>query len=103
MGTSLNKDNPMELLIDISGVCRCIYSEEITLTQLGTVDIRRASHVEPRNDNSWYADLSPVGGPMLGPFDRRSDALDAERRWLECWLSNLNSPSEQIPSFSGVV
>jgi hypothetical protein len=30
-----------------------------------------------------------VGGPVLGPFDRRSDALEAERDWLERhWLFN---------------
>jgi hypothetical protein len=44
--------------------------------------IKRASHVEPREDG-WYADLSPVGGPELGPFDLRSDALAEEVKWLE--------------------
>ena len=30
---------------------------------------------------------APVGGPVLGPFDRRSEALEAERAWLEAhWL-----------------
>ncbi len=77
----------MELLIDLNGVCRCVYAETIALTELGKVDIRRASHVEPGDDNFWHADLSPVGGPVLGPFARRSDALEAERQWLERWLT----------------
>ena len=35
----------------------------------------------------WRADLSPVGGPQLGPFRRRSEALRAEAAWLvEHWL-----------------
>ena len=35
----------------------------------------------------WLADLSPVNGPVLGPFDRRSEALAAELAWLEAnWL-----------------
>lgn len=44
----------------------------------------RASHVEPWDADpmQWGADLSPVGGPMLGPFTTRRAALDAEVAWL---------------------
>jgi hypothetical protein len=39
------------------------------------------------NWGRWWADLGPVSGPKLGPFDRRSQALEAEREWLEAsWL-----------------
>jgi hypothetical protein len=32
--------------------------------------------------------MSPVHGPVLGPFPSRSDALTAERQWLEAhWLT----------------
>ena len=48
----------------------------------GEASIRRASHVEPEG-TAWVADMSPVNGPKLGPYTRRADALDAERRWLE--------------------
>jgi hypothetical protein len=35
----------------------------------------------------WWADLSRVRGPRLGPFDLRSQALLAEQNWLEAnWL-----------------
>jgi hypothetical protein len=55
---------------------------------LGQLTITRASHVEPDNRGLWQADLTPVGGPLLGPFERRSEALAAERDWLEShWLS----------------
>ena len=66
---------------------RAIYQEEIDLGVLGRPTITRASHVEPDRDGRWRADLTPVGGPVLGPFDRRSEALEAEREWLERhWL-----------------
>lgn len=31
----------------------------------------------------WKVDLAPSGGPVLGPFQRRSTALAAEREWIE--------------------
>ena len=61
----------MQLLIDKVGTVRCVYAEAIDLSALGTPSIRRASHVEPDEQGRWHADLSPVGGPFLGPFDRR--------------------------------
>ena len=85
----------MELVIDVCGQVRCLYTEVIDLAAIGPLAIRRASHVEPDENGSWWADLAPVDGPRLGPFDRRSFALDAERLWLEThWLPNSKkSPS----------
>ena len=77
----------MELLVQPNGAVRCIYDEAINLSALGRVQITRGSHVEPDEDGRWYADLAVVQGPRLGPFELRSDALDAERRWLTAnWL-----------------
>jgi len=77
----------MNLVIDAQGDITCIYGEAIPLHELGMLTIRRGSHVEPDDDGKWHADLAPVGGPVLGPFDRRSQALDAEKDWLEQYLS----------------
>ena len=77
----------MELLVQPDGAVRCIYDEAINLAALGRVQIKRGSHVEPDEDGRWFADLAVVQGPRLGPFERRSDALAAERRWLsDNWL-----------------
>ena len=75
----------MTLTIDAEGTVRALYSEVIDLSALGPVAIRRASHVEPDDLGRWWAHLSPVHGPTLGPFDRRSDALAAEAAWLESY------------------
>lgn len=74
----------------------------------GTAAVCRVSHVEPHpTKKGWLADMSPVGGPILGadeaffrphkdcdcddcervidgmtPFRARSAALKAERDWL---------------------
>ncbi len=78
----------MQLLIESSGNCRCVYSEAIDVREIGEASIRRGSHVEPTSDGRWTADLSPVNGPSLGPFSTRSEALDAEVGWLlENWLT----------------
>ena len=77
----------MDLLIQVSGTVRCVFGEEIDLGQLGRLSIRRGSHVEPRPDGQWTADLAPVQGPLLGPFPTRTAALNAEVSWLqEHWL-----------------
>lgn len=77
----------MQILIQPSGIARCLYDEAIDLSSLGLLQIERGSHVEPDQQGQWHADLSPVAGPRLGPFDHRSQALAAERQWLEAnWL-----------------
>ena len=73
----------MQLVIDRQGKVRCIYGEKIDLAVLGSLSIVRASCVEPNEHGQWLADLSPVGGPCLGPFSLRSEALAAEQIWLE--------------------
>ena len=77
----------MQIIVEPTGMARCVYGESIRLSSLGKLKIRRGSHVEPIAGGKWIADLSPVGGPMLGPFRFRSKALAAERKWLENnWL-----------------
>jgi hypothetical protein len=77
----------MQLVIHPDGAVSCLYDEAIDLTALGNLTIDRGSHVEPDELGRWFADLAPVSGPQLGPFLRRSEALDAERAWLEAnWL-----------------
>jgi hypothetical protein len=78
----------MDLVIDPAGTVRAVYSEAIALEALGHLHITRASRVEPTEDGRWTADLTPVGGPVLGPFPRRSEALSAEAAWLgRHWLA----------------
>jgi hypothetical protein len=65
----------MQLVIQPDGALRCLYGEAIDLDSLGRAAIARGSHMEPDHNGRWFADLAPVAGPRLGPFDRRSDAL----------------------------
>jgi hypothetical protein len=77
----------MQLVVEPGGVVRCIYAEVIDLATLGSPAISRASHIEPDQQGRWLADMSPVSGPLLGPFPNRSEALAAEHTWLESnWL-----------------
>jgi hypothetical protein len=75
----------MILSVAPDGITRFIYQELLPLDALGPSTIARASHVEPDASGQWWADMSPVGGPMLGPFpaDRKSLALAAEVAYLE--------------------
>jgi len=65
------------------GAVRFVYEDALRgLLALGRAAIRRASHVEPTRDGQWTADLGPNDGPVLGPFETRAAALDAEQAWL---------------------
>lgn len=78
----------MQLVVTADGDLRFIYAESVDLRSLGLTVIRRGSYVEPDAAGSWLVDLAPVAGPRLGPFAKRSDALEAEVAWLqEHWLA----------------
>ena len=83
----------MQLIVNPCGTVRCVYAETIDLAELGRLTISRGSHVEPDEAGCWFADLAPVGGPRLGPFPLRSDALNAEAEWLGAHWLPQPSPS----------
>jgi hypothetical protein len=85
----------MQLVVDPCGGIRGVYAEDLDLARLGRVAIHRGSHVEPTADGRWTADLAPVGGPVLGPFRRRSEAVAAERTWLDRWLTSTDRRADQ--------
>lgn len=75
----------MSIFVRPDGTIERIASDSVDLSRAGKRTIARASHVEPTGpaDRPWEADLSPVGGPKLGPFAKRGEALKAEVEWLE--------------------
>src|SRR5262245_18502859 len=73
----------MFVWIQPDGVVRFVYEDALRgLLALGQPTLRRASHVEPTSNGQWIADLGPMDGPVLGPFETRAAALDTERAWL---------------------
>lgn len=67
-----------------NGHVQFVYNDELAdLLDEGTVAVCRVSHVEPAVGGGWTADMSPVGGPVLGPFPLRATALEAELSWLQ--------------------
>ncbi len=79
----------MNLIVNPNGTIKCLYDEALDLARIGPLTIARASHVEPDAAGQWMADLSPANGPVLGPFRTRTEALHAERIWLERHRLNL--------------
>lgn len=79
----LEVDINMEMEIRIKGnEIRFIHNDKLmNLSKMGSTNIKRASFVEPEGAE-WFADLSPVNGPKLGPFEKRQEALDAEVEYL---------------------
>ena len=73
----------LEISIGADAAIRFIYDDAARfLLNQGEATVRRASAVEP-SGTEWTADMSPVGGPILGKFERREDALKAEVSWLK--------------------
>ena len=77
------------LLTFCNGAVRFIHDDKLTAAlkarlQPTTTHIQRASHVEAHPDGSaWYADMGPVGGPVLDGFPDRGSALSAEVQFLQ--------------------
>lgn len=88
----------MTIIIDPAGQGRCLYTEVIGLRSMGELQIARASHLEPDDQGLWWANLWPVSGPILGPFVLRSEALAAERDWLETHLTSLAATPRPTPN-----
>jgi hypothetical protein len=82
----MSEPTEMELVVDAGFSVRCIYGEELDLREIGTLQITRASHVEPDAKGIWWADMGPVEGPVLGPYVSRSEALGAEQG--DCTISH---------------
>ena len=99
----------IELIVEADGTVTFIHDDDAAGMFAGEkAKTRRASHVEPSHEccphcgkvighdadcsfeefagplipTGWTANLAPVGGPVLGPFARRGDALAAEVAWL---------------------
>lgn len=81
--TSNTRPPGVNLVVRRNGTVECLYDEALNLAQIGQLTIARASHVEPTGSGQWTADLTPANGPVLGPFRTRTEALHAERIWLE--------------------
>lgn len=94
----------MRVLVGRDGTARCLYSEAVLpiMRALGAIQTRRASRVEPTAslsedavralaateefplpEDAWWADMTLSGGPVLGPFSTRQEALEAEIEWLK--------------------
>jgi hypothetical protein len=83
------------------GKITAIYRDDLAdLFAQGETKITRASSVEPAPGGGWASDLTASGGPVLGPYSLRKQALDAEIDWLESnlpafWASKHRKVTDQ--------
>lgn len=73
------------MIISISnGIIKYIYNDNASFTGVGDSIIKRASYVEPAEDNSWCVDFSPIGIKVKKEgFLNRKDAINYEIQYLE--------------------
>lgn len=95
----------MGVYISPDGTLRFVWDDKLQiLTDLGQCNSVRVSDVESIGSR-WYADLRRIGGPRLGPFALRSDAIRSEVQYIEGRLKRQlphelsikdgNSPSQR--------
>ena len=86
------------LIVGTNGDVRMLYDDAWArfMRSLGECVVRRASHVEP-SGTKWVADMSPVGGPVFGPFSERRIALGVERLYLlRHRIPRTKTPADKI-------
>lgn len=96
------RSRPVSLIFGPGGEVSHVHDEAAPglYSPLGPVTaIRRASRVEPTTDMppKWTADMAYSGGPVLGPFDTRTQALAAEAAWL--LRNDLGTPTYDDAAF----
>ena len=77
----MKKELITQILLDGDTV-QFVYDDKLNLQYLGKTTIHRASYVEPDKNGNWWADMKLSGGPKLGPFKSRKEALRKEIKWL---------------------
>lgn len=68
--------------IGLDGTIAFIHDDDLAeiMAPLGKLTITRASHVEPDEHGKWAATM--IDGTVLGPFNRRDEALKEEVAYL---------------------
>lgn len=109
------KVKEQQFVIGQDGNIVTIYDDDLyqQFSDGADIKIARASHVEPHYvanllggkvegveggslfGSGWTADLSPVGGPKLGLFQTRTEALQAEFDWLEQNMPDIPFPATE--------
>jgi hypothetical protein len=79
------------LFVDPDGTVRYLHDDDTTqaLKDLGSVRIKRASHVEWDDEaGKWWVDLGPTcRGEHAEGFVTREDALLFEQAWINSYMA----------------
>lgn len=72
------------ICVDKDGTLTMIYDDDLSdLLEKGPHTIQRVSHVEPDQCGYGWSATMVEDGMVLGPYWKRSQALAAEREYLE--------------------
>lgn len=96
-------EKDVEVVIQSDGSVVMIHDDDLfrLLSGVFVLDTRRAAHVEPTASGRWGVDVGPVTGradQTVGVFERRDEALSAERAWLTDFLreSHVNAETGRL-------
>jgi len=79
---SAEHENSFSVLGEKEETWRNSHVETVSsLSQSAKDELRQRMRAIPKN--LWFADMQPVAGPVLGPFDTHAEALQSEVTYLE--------------------
>lgn len=69
------------LQITAVGGVSMLHSDDVDLREFGKPTIKRASHVEPAEDGTWFVASAATGEVIMEGFATRKEALAFEKEY----------------------
>lgn len=93
----MSQTGPKQQVIRVrrDGSLVCLHDEDLNLEQLGSWQVRRASHVEfDEERQQWVARVAATGQEIHASSSRR-ECLEAEARFFNCQLQQGLKPFQE--------
>lgn len=71
----------IKLEITTEGGLAMLHDDDFNMKEFGQVQMKRASHVEPAEDGTWFVQSAKTLKMLKEGFETRKEALDWEKKY----------------------